>query len=114
MRSFKYLFAAFVFTGLLCQFSFSYAVTDEAKEANNKGFVEFNGRDIDAAITDYTKAIELSADFALAYYNRGLARREKNDAEGEIADYTKAIELDPQYTAAYYNRGLAREEKGDL
>jgi Flp pilus assembly protein TadD len=46
------------------------------------------------AITDYTKAIELKADYAEAYANRGVLRERKGDAAGAKADYSKSIELE--------------------
>jgi len=52
--------------------------------------------DLDRALADYTKAIELDPKDAYAYYNRGLHYRAKGDLDHAIADYRKAIELDPK------------------
>src|SRR6266850_7191852 len=68
--------------------------------------------DLDGAISDYTKAIEINPRYAEAYANRGLARKTKADLEGAIADYDKAIALNPRLKEAYNNRGLARQLKG--
>jgi len=81
---------------------------------------------LDAAIADYSKAIELKPDFADAYYNRGLAEQAKaftfggrqgttrSELDGAIADYSKAIELKPDFADAYYNRGKAKEFPADV
>ncbi len=70
--------------------------------------------DLDGAIADYTKAIELKPDLVEVYYNRGLAKQTKGDLDGAIADYTKAIELGPDLVSPYFNRGRAKQAKGDL
>ena len=67
-----------------------------------------NLKDDYGAIADFTKAIELDPDDAVAYYNRGNSKRKLKDYYGAIADYTKAIELDPDVADAYYNRGWSK------
>src|SRR5262249_7127943 len=72
----------------------------------------FNG-DVNGAIADFTRAIELDGKSVAAYYNRGIARLEKGDYDGAISDLNRAIELSPN-TADYYNdRGLAKLRKSD-
>ena len=70
--------------------------------------------DLDRAIADFTKALELDPNHAPAYYYRGLAYDKKGDLDRAIADFTKALELDPNHAPAYYYRGLAYDKKGDL
>ena len=67
--------------------------------------------DLDGAITDYSKAIEIFPQLTGAYYGRGSALRDKGDLDGAIADYSKAIEIKPIFTDAYYARGRALEGK---
>ncbi|MDD3875042.1 MAG: tetratricopeptide repeat protein [Bacteroidales bacterium] len=62
--------------------------------------------DYAGAIREYTEAIELQPDFAMAYFNRALSKRKIADYEGAIEDYTKAIEIVDFYTIAYHNRGI--------
>ena len=47
------------------------------------------------AIADYTKAIEISPEFADAYVGRGIVYQAGGDRERAIADYSKAIEIKP-------------------
>ena len=68
--------------------------------------------ELDKAIANYTKAIELQPDYAEAYYNRGLAYRNKATFDKAIADYDKAIALKPDFAEAYNNRGSAYANKG--
>jgi len=52
--------------------------------------------DLDGALADYSRAIELDPKYAPAYYNRGIAKNAKGDLDGAIADYNRAVELDPK------------------
>jgi tetratricopeptide (TPR) repeat protein len=70
--------------------------------------------DLDGAIADFTKVIELKPDFMAVYINRGIAKQAKRDLDGAIADFTKAIELQPDNVAAYVCRGSAKHAKGDF
>jgi tetratricopeptide (TPR) repeat protein len=65
------------------------------------------------AIEEYTQAIRLDPNMAMAYSNRGFAYNEKGDYDRGIADCTQAIRLNPNDDAAYNNRGNAYNEKGD-
>lgn len=72
----------------------------------------------DAAIADFTRAIELEAKpgvVSLCYRFRADAKRNKGDLAGAIADYTKSVELDTDSDNAdsYYGRGLAKKKSGD-
>ena len=69
---------------------------------------------LDAAIANYTEAIELDPQDAAAYFNRGLAWYDQDDLDRAIADYTEAIKLAPQFALAYNNRGIASSDQGDF
>ncbi|MDD5583840.1 MAG: tetratricopeptide repeat protein [Candidatus Omnitrophica bacterium] len=82
---------------------------------------------LDLAIADYTKAIEIDSRYALAYLARAaiyidreaesdIRSRNENDdpfKNRAIADLTKAIEIDPDYKEAYYYRGIVYYLVGD-
>jgi len=70
--------------------------------------------DLDGALADYTKAIELKPDHAFAYNNRGVVKKAKGDLDGALADETRAIELSPNLPEAWYNRGFVKHARGDL
>jgi TonB family protein len=69
--------------------------------------------DNDRAIADFTKAIELDPEGAVAYNLRGVAYASKLDFDSAIADFDKAIQFDPLLKNAHYNRGSAFSRKGD-
>jgi tetratricopeptide (TPR) repeat protein len=78
------------------------------------GNVKARNGDLDGAIDDYTKAIELKSDDAKAYNNRGLTKDKKGDLDGALADLSKAIVLNPKLAQIYFNRGNVKKEKNDL
>jgi tetratricopeptide (TPR) repeat protein len=61
---------------------------------------------LDQALADCGKAVELKPNWAEAYYNLGLLYGEKDEAGLAISAYEKAIELKPNYAEAFLNRGL--------
>jgi tetratricopeptide (TPR) repeat protein len=79
----------------------------------NRGDAYAAKGDLDRAIADENKAIELNPQLAAAYSDRGFAYGNKRAYDREIADETQAIELNPQLAAAYVNRGAAYANKGD-
>src|SRR5262245_4004174 len=97
------------------------AIIESGQESNaslaiaylNRGNAKDDNQDVDGAISDYTKAIQLKPDDADAYYNRGISRKHNGDLDGAIADYNKAIGLTP-HKDYYTNRGNAKKLKGDI
>jgi tetratricopeptide (TPR) repeat protein len=73
----------------------------------------YRHRDLEHAILNFNKAIELNPDYADAYMNRGAAYAESADYGQAIRDYNKAIELNPDIEYAYYGRGLAYYYSGN-
>lgn len=69
--------------------------------------------DFDAAVIDYTKAIEMNAEAVTSLLGRGVAYYNKKWYDLAIADYNKVIELNPKSSAAFANRGEAYEKKGN-
>lgn len=77
----------------------------EAEQHYKKGISYGNRGQMEKAIEEYTKAIELNPEYAEAYYHRGQAYQENPDQA--ISDLSRAIELKPDYWEAYYRRGAA-------
>lgn len=122
--------------------------TEKLAQADPRA-IDYFGRGMDyltirnypAAIKDFTKAIELSKDFTVAYMMRSVACRknllaEQHSSNGEtsnskedftpanvkiratlaeiIADIDTVINLSPRMAFAYYNKGIVLTEAGDL
>ena len=94
----------------------TFKVEDEETEKHfNQGLNKAKAGDHYGAISDYTKALLISPNNALAYYSRAASKYSLKDYKGAIADNNKAIELNPTNNPlAYVNRGLSKENLGDL
>ncbi len=86
----------------------------KARPYNNRGFDYFKKNDLERAIDDFNKAIEIDPKYAEAYNNRGIVYGKKNDLERAIDDFNKAIAIYPGYAKAYNSRGIAYFKKGGL
>jgi tetratricopeptide (TPR) repeat protein len=71
------------------------------------------GGEIDAAIADFDKAIQLDPNRASTFSNRGLARSLKGDLAQATRDYSESIRLNPDYSRAFHNRGLTWSARGE-
>ncbi len=70
-------------------------------------------RHLDAAIQDYTRALEVEPRYKLALQHRGYALFQyKKQPEAALRDIEKAIEIDPKYTTAILDRAAIRESQG--
>jgi len=69
--------------------------------------------DLDAALADYTKAIEMNGASAPVRMARGDAYVAKKSYALAIADFTKVIELEPTNAVALAHRADANEKQGD-
>jgi tetratricopeptide (TPR) repeat protein len=76
----------------------------DAEAYKNRGNAYLAKGNLDGAIADYTKAIEIKPKDADAYNSRGDAYETKGDFERAAVDFTKAIEIDPKDSDAYINR----------
>jgi tetratricopeptide (TPR) repeat protein len=95
--------------------AFDRAVENAEKSGTTKGldFVYFyrgyihQGAfdDLEAAINDYSRIIELRERPITAYYNRGTLYYHIAEYDLAIADYDAAIDLAPGFVQAYRNRG---------
>jgi len=72
----------------------------------NRGCFYLGKRDLDKALADLTRAIELDPGIAAFYNNRGCVHFYRRNLEEALADLTRAIELDPAMADAYRNRAM--------
>lgn len=69
--------------------------------------------DLDAALVDFTKAVEMNGSAVSVLLGRGRTYVAKKSYVLAIADFTKAIELDPKNVNAFSERGAANEAQGN-
>ncbi|MEO5858630.1 MAG: tetratricopeptide repeat protein, partial [Pyrinomonadaceae bacterium] len=70
--------------------------------------------EVEAALTDYNKALEIKADDPTLYVSRGKALFTKKSFDQSVKDYDKAIELAPKTAIVFLNRGASHEKLGDV
>ena len=85
-----------------------------ATNSYDSGIEKYEQGNYQGAISDWSKAIEINPQDAIAYYNRGLAKGDLEDYQGAISDYDKVIEINPKLADAYRMRGVNKELIGDL
>jgi tetratricopeptide (TPR) repeat protein len=69
---------------------------------------------LDKAVADFSRALELDAKHAAAWGGRGVAYSALGQLEKAVADYSRAVELDPKFAAAWHSRGIAYGQMGQL
>ncbi len=77
------------------------------------GLAFLEKKDYASAITNYSRAIEMSPFEASHYFNRGIAFYRLGKKEKAIEDFDKVIILDPKGSSAYVYRGLCRMKGGE-
>ncbi len=60
----------------------------------------------DAALSDYSKAIQLNDNNPNVFLYRGYLYYQTNEYEEALRDFDIVIEIDPENPFAYYNRGM--------
>jgi tetratricopeptide (TPR) repeat protein len=68
--------------------------------------------DVDAALSEYKKIVELHPELPDAYSNLAVAQKRKGDLDQALASLTKALELKPDYAVALTTRGGILAEQG--
>lgn len=88
------------------------SVSEEATEHLLRGRRHHMYRQFDEALDEYSQAIELDPDYALAYFYRGLIHMWQGEWEEALADMQRVTLLDPDQAHAHHVVGLM-EMRGD-
>ena len=86
---------------------------EDTEVYSNRGSAYLMIDEIDRAISDFDRAIQLEPDNAIRYYNRGIAFSRKHQVQKAIDDYSRAIQLRPDLAPAYGNRAHEFELAGE-
>ncbi len=105
---------------------------DSAEDYLKRGVARVEQGNLDGAIADYARAIEINSRLApgflcrggeiavsdlfnaLALNNRGFAHYRNGDWDQALADFDRAIRMQPRLADAYSNRGNVWQQKGEL
>jgi tetratricopeptide (TPR) repeat protein len=79
---------------------------------NNRAVARVRLGDLDDALRDYNRAIELAPNDPELYFNRANALVAAGQYQAAIMDYDRAIQLSPTYARAIFNRGTAHALAG--
>ncbi|HET6489663.1 MAG TPA: tetratricopeptide repeat protein [Syntrophales bacterium] len=72
----------------------------------NRGVARMQLNQLEGALADFSKAVEINPKDPDAWNNRGLMYNRLGKPGDAVSDFTRAIELDSVYGKAYCNRGL--------
>ena len=68
---------------------------------------------LEQALADCGKALQLNPSDAGAITNRALVYLRLGDLDKAIAEYDIALQIDPKNAQAFYGRGLAKRDQND-
>lgn len=80
---------------------------------NDRGLAKLMTVQLEAAIADFNRAVEVNAKDTRALFNRGCACHQSGQIEAAMTDFNQVIQMDPADTYAYVRRGLLRHDLGD-
>lgn len=89
------------------------AQLDAAHDAQARGAKLHASGDLQGALREFDRVVELAPQSPFGWYNRGLVRRALKDCRSAIADFSRALELKADLFNALYQRGNCLQELGD-
>ncbi len=80
---------------------------------NNYGCYLQEQGELDSAVENFNKALQIKPDYVAVLNNLGMALRQQGKIDEAIVQWEKALELEPYHPNANANLGLALAVKGD-
>ncbi len=102
------------FRGALEDFERAVAIEPTPIAHLDRGNARRELGDLDGAEADFSRAIELHAEYATAYDRRSSLRLKRGDLPGAEADISRLIELTPDSVRAFVLRGTVRARQKNL
>ncbi len=109
-----YLIGSLLGLLLMCSFSGCVSKEKQAEKHFKKGFQHQDQGNLDKALEEYQKALELNPNYAQVYTNLGTVYLGKKDYDQAIESFKKVIELNYWDRKAHYNLGLVYLYKGEI
>jgi tetratricopeptide (TPR) repeat protein len=79
---------------------------------SNKGIEVARKNNLELALKDFNRAIELDSQSADAYQSRGAAYVQLDNDQAALKDFNKSIDIDPKNIGAYIGIGTMYNKKG--
>ena len=80
----------------------------------NRGQLRQQAGDLEGALQDYARALELTPDNVAAHANRGIVLMERGELEAARGAFDRALALEARNAPALVGRALVRRKLGDL
>jgi tetratricopeptide (TPR) repeat protein len=77
------------------------AAPANAKKAYDKGMSALHDQKLDAAVSEFAKAVAAYPKFAAAWFELGVLRQSKNDLSGAVEAWKEALKSDAKYVKPY-------------
>ena len=85
-----------------------YDELDRSEDYVERADERYEQGDVDGAVEDYTRALDLDPDHpSEIYHRRGVAKAAMEETQGAIEDFSEALEIDADNVGALVDRGLA-------
>ena len=84
-----------------------------SEDFSERGLKRHSTGNLNGALADYDKALDLDPSNLQACYRRALARQLKGNLNGALADYNAVLSVDPTNADAYRNRAYVKQTTGD-
>lgn len=84
------------------------------KDYLDKGIEELRTGDLNIALENMDKSIELKNDWEISYFYRAVVHQALKNFDDAILDYTKALQLNSKMPDAYYNRAEILLSRKDI
>ena len=81
---------------------------------NSRGDARAESGNLQAALSDFNRAIECNPLNSRSYRNRALVKYRLKNYKGSITDYNTSLEINPDDAITYFNRGLSKEGLNDI
>ena len=90
-----------------------YSGTELSHLYNNRGTGYHGKKQLDLALADYLKSIQLDPSNAEAHKNAANIYYDQGQYRRALGEFDTAIQLKPDYAHAYHDRGLTKQQLGD-
>ncbi|GJD23079.1 TPR repeat-containing serine/threonin protein kinase [Rivularia sp. IAM M-261] len=105
--------ASFIIVGILSLIIIQPKNITQAEEFYQQGINKYEAQNYQAAITSFSEAIDINANYAAAYNRRGDSYYRLGDYNKSVVDSSAAIRLNPKDANSYYDRGFSLYSLGD-